>query len=118
MKTDDPFPIEQSVYYNKYRYEVAKRLVARLKYKDGWRFDVAADGMILVRAWLPDVQSPERSIEIGWSVAFTDSDHEEYCIQAIYRAVIDMELHETSEWFRVDGRAIFNEHDLNPEKFK
>ena len=29
-----------------------------------------------------------------------------------------MERHEASEWFKVDGKAIYNEHDLFPERFK
>lgn len=96
-------------------------LAAKLSYKKNWKF--ASHGYfgsecITVCAKFEDVNNPGTFSIVTENIFPMEGLSEELVIRQIYNSVMTIERHETSEWFKVDGQAIYNEHDLYPEKFR
>jgi hypothetical protein len=94
--------------------------VARIQYKKGWEFRVMPSGAIMVTLLTDDAMKAGGGglAQLGWTIEVSNLISDDFAVQEIYHAVQRMERHEASEWFKVDGKAIYNEHDLFPERFK
>jgi len=44
--------------------------------------------------------------------------NEERLVHELYHQIVRLEQHEASEWFRYNGVAVFNEHDLEEKERK
>lgn len=95
----------------------AVRLASRLKYKDGWIFK-AEGGRIFVGYEAEDVNDRTRKVTLGTCVLVEDIFTDDHFLGQIFRVIQMLEKHEASEWFKVDGKAIFNEHDFPERLFR
>jgi hypothetical protein len=105
--------------YQKTRYERAKRLAESISYKEGWRIRALAEGNIIITWVVDDVTAthPGMKTSLGYTVGIFDEVPDDYELHEIYQAIVRMEQHEASEHFKVNGKAIFNEHVLYPYNF-
>ena len=116
--------------------EMLEKFFACFTYKPGWSFEVERkyregnpwtplderwDTFIVIRAEVPDIYNPEKTIQITGRYHFP-LEHlfyakapEQVLIERIHWWVWDMEKHESDEWFRVDGVAVFNPHKTESE---
>jgi hypothetical protein len=107
-------------------FQEIQRLVGTVTYKYGWRIgvDVFSDYIrIFIGMSVPDVTNPSLPIEVGLNrmIPFDrlmgmGKHWPEAVTREIYDGILALECHEASEWFKVDGKAIFNEHDLKKEQ--
>ena len=95
-----------------------KAIVERITYKEGWKIRVSFDSpTVIIEALVKDVTTG-LPLVIGATASFSEYDDEDRILYTIWAEIRNMEVHEASEWFKVDGKAIYNEHDLYPERFK
>ena len=89
------------------------RLLLHVTYKDGWTFlpSVEADEPALtIYRSVPDANPPHAvgMITSKYDIDMGGSDAEILC--AVYDGILEVETHEASEWFRVDGETVFDPH--------
>jgi hypothetical protein len=102
--------------------EQAQAIVARVTYKPGWKIKLITSpsrgdyAFLYVSATFPDVQHPDTPILVARDVAITGIEieiwTEQMLLRRCYDVICSLEVHEASEWFKVDGVAILNEHDV------
>jgi hypothetical protein len=109
-------------------------LAARFSYKPGWTF-TAIPGKDFGLDWIEILSPPLKDadekvaaapalaadgVRLGWTVAihWDFPVPEEFQIRMVWEAIQQIECHEASEWFKVDGDARFNEHKTRPERFR
>lgn len=75
---------------------------------DGGSFRLRAD-MTVPDAHAPGHQTDARTFSSYWTQPWPPSL--DIFVLQIHTALVEMERHEASEWFRFDGKAVVNPHD-------
>lgn len=100
---------------NDEKVKFSTELVAELSYKKGWSFSVGLRGEIVIVARFEDVNDVSKKAMLtdsfSFSTEFLVTYGRERVLEGIYYRIVALERHEASEWFKVGGKAIFNEHD-------
>jgi hypothetical protein len=101
-------------------------LLSHVSYKPGWTLvaEHHDDGQLAIYRLVPDAANVHAEVTIMGGVLshheidMTGSDAE--ILRAVYNALLECETHESLEWFRVDGDAVFDPHKesdaLTPEE--
>lgn len=94
-------------------FEKYRGWLARIKYKDGFTFEVSPDGFqlrlhISMACVCVDDKRPTK-IYGSWAL---DADMNEYdFVMFVRRQIHDLELHEADEWLKYDFVNVFNPHN-------
>lgn len=96
-----------------------RELVGRLSYRPGWAMQVEefAEGFwtgprVVITAMLADTYNPARMAEFRAYASLPPLDYltEELALLAIGGALKEAEIHESREWFKLDGKIIDDPH--------
>lgn len=103
-----------------------KTIVDRLTYKPNWGFDLFQDlisgslGLTIIANVDNAGSGPPPKLSLTTTLWVTPEVLEKMDDQAIceriFLAIVSVERHEASEWFKVADVAIFNEHDAELSK--
>jgi hypothetical protein len=101
-------------------------VVGRLTYKPGWRFEVdpgmrfgsVYNGEMVVAELRVSQRSKDATLRTpgdSWTMMVEplrefQCQDERTLLEAVYRLVKRLELHELDEWFKVDGLTLHNPH--------
>ena len=93
----------------------------RIMYKPGWEFSAEYDGItsvtIVIRVEVQNTYNPMESVWLSSRdtiypelyTSFMDNDKE--FADYMFRRIKEMEIHESREWFRLDGEIYDNPHN-------
>lgn len=89
-----------------------RELLRRFAYRPGWTFAVE-DGALMVTATVIDAENQTATVPLSFrrqlpSVAHFAGDFD--WAGWLFTQVLTMERHETEEFFRVDGRPVYEPH--------
>lgn len=96
-------------------HELAK-IVETIEYKPGWKFGVQPfsycrnETELIISADLEDTYNPGSKVLVAEKSIFPNFLTPSEVARFIYRCILDLERHETEEWFRVDGVRIYDPH--------
>jgi len=95
--------------------------LAQVSYKPGWNIELRTESFamtgylnIAIRATVADSYHPEKEVEIG-SVVVLPAHFVTLADFAHWLATVlrDREIHESREWFKVNGRPFDNPHTID-----
>lgn len=103
-----------------------ERIVSRISYKRGWKFNVvprrytnlAGDSTIwehgkftvTIVAPMDNLNWPGTKFDVGLGVDVSEESEEELIVRQILLGVKRLEEHEVKEWFKLDGKNVEEPH--------
>lgn len=97
------------------RVEWVREQLKRFTYKPGWRFTVFAHFLMpqfVIRFKCEDTYNPGKSIEVGKAtpLRFVPIGDEKAFAEWLAHEVKDVEIHESREWLKRDGKIFDDPH--------
>lgn len=94
-------------------------VLERVSYRPGWKIEYLDDGMgfarLVVRAPVANTYDPSQQVEILHSFPvpyyIIEQGDEQLILKWLARTLQQVEIHESREWFRVNGAIYDNPHE-------
>lgn len=88
-----------------------RAILSRFTYRPGWQF-VVEDGYLKVYASLVDATNPKETIPLvfGRMIPRYDFTHGFEWTRWLFEQVREIEMHEVQEFFRIDGKCVYEPH--------
>lgn len=95
--------------------EPLRELLRRFTYRPGWTFSIE-NGDLRVRAEVIDANNQSQAIPLTFARSIPRCVYQEFdWVGWLYEQVLAMERHEAQEFFKIDGRQVYDPH---PEQRK
>jgi hypothetical protein len=92
-----------------------RRFLNRVSYKPGWEFSVTStpfegERLRIVAPGLPDSYEDGRTIDLGVDSYLPWLENTDELARWLFSRVKRIEIHEAMEFFKVDGRIVWDPH--------
>lgn len=90
--------------------QAVRDVLKRFTYRPGWKFSVDS-GLLRVYMTVTDANPPHGEMDLTFSQPIPPHIYEGFdWIRWLYDQLRTVEMHELQEFFRIDGRVVFDPH--------